>query len=165
MGGIIDGLLVRARLAAGVDRLALQPVWLDQLVAGVVDETPTEGASVTLTAADTLVMVDPTLVQRAIGNLLDNALRYGRQPDQHAIVHISVAGGRVTVADHGPGVDAALAEGVFDRFRTGSAGGNGSSGLGLSIVRWVAQAHGGSLAVYNAEDAGAIFELILPVVP
>jgi len=161
MGGIIDSLLVRARLAAGVDRLAVQPVWLDQLVTGVVEDTPAGGASVTVTAAPTKVMVDPTLVQRAIGNLLDNALRYGRQPDQHAIVHISVAGGRVTVADHGPGVDATLAEDVFDRFRTGS----GSSGLGLSIVRWVAQAHGGSLAVYNAEEGGAIFELIFPVAP
>lgn len=161
MGGIIDGLLVRARLAAGVDRLAVQPVWLDQLVAGVVDDTPAEDASVTLTAAPTKVMVDPTLVQRAIGNLLDNALRHGRQPGQQAIVHISVAGGRVTVADHGPGVDTELAAEVFDRFRTGS----GSTGLGLSIVRWVAEAHGGSLAVYNAEEGGAIFELTLPVVP
>jgi signal transduction histidine kinase len=162
MGSIIDGLLVRARLAAGVDRLALQPVWLDQLVAGVLDETPTDGASVTLTAAPTKVHVDPSLVQRAIGNLLDNALRYGHQPDQQAVVHISVAGGRVTVADHGPGVDESLAEDV-ERFHTGSSGKAGSTGLGLSIVRWVAQAHGGSLVVYNAEDAGAIFVLVLPV--
>jgi signal transduction histidine kinase len=161
MGSIIDGLLVRARLAAGVERLAAQPVWLDQLVAGVVEETPTEGATVTLTAAPCKVMADPTLLQRAIGNLLGNALRYGRQPNQPAIVHISVAGGRVTVADHGPGVSEDFAEEAFDRFRTGS----GSSGLGLSIVRWVATAHGGTLSVYNAEDAGAIFELALPVVP
>ncbi|OLR95285.1 sensor histidine kinase [Actinokineospora bangkokensis] len=165
MGGIIDGLLVRARLAAGVDRLALQPVWLDQLVAGVVEETPSEGASVTLTAAPSKVVIDPMLVQRAIGNLLDNALRYGRQPNQLAIVHITVANGRVTVADHGPGVDAALAEEVFDRFRTTSSSGSGASGLGLSIVRWVAQSHGGSLAVHNAEEGGAIFELILPPAP
>jgi two-component system, OmpR family, sensor kinase len=161
MGSIIDGLLVRARLAAGVERLAVQPVWLDQLVAGVVDETPTDGASVTLTAAPCKVMVDPTLLQRAIGNLLDNALRYGRQPNEPAIVHITVANGRVTVADHGPGVDGDFADEAFDRFRTGS----GSSGLGLSIVRWVAWAHGGTLSVYNAEDAGAIFELALPAVP
>lgn len=160
MGGIIDGLLVRARLAAGVDRLAVQPVWLDQLVAGVVEETPSGGANVTLTASPCKVLVDPTLVQRAIGNLLDNALRYGRQPDQPAIVHITVANGRVTVADHGPGIDGDVAGDSFDRFRTGS----GSTGLGLSIVRWVAQAHGGTLSVYNAEDAGAIFELALPVV-
>jgi signal transduction histidine kinase len=161
MGSIIDGLLVRARLAAGVERLAVQPVWLDQLVAGVVEETPTDGASVTLTAAPCKVMVDPTLMQRAIGNLLDNALRYGRQPNEPAIVHITVANGRVTVADHGPGVDGEFADEAFDRFRTGS----GSSGLGLSIVRWVAWAHGGTLSVYNAEETGAIFELALPVVP
>jgi signal transduction histidine kinase len=161
MGSIIDGLLVRARLAAGVERLAAQPVWLDQLVAGVVEETPTDGASVTLTAAPCKVMVDPTLMQRAIGNLLDNALRYGRQPNEPPIVHITVANGRVTVADHGPGVDGEFADEAFDRFRTGS----GSSGLGLSIVRWVAWAHGGTLSVYNAEEAGAIFELALPVVP
>lgn len=160
MGSIIDGLLVRARLAAGVERLAVQPVWLDQLVAGVVEETPADGASVTLTAAPCKVMVDPTLLQRAIGNLLDNALRYGRQPNEPAIVHITVANGRVTVADHGPGVDGEFAEEAFDRFRT-----SGSSGLGLSIVRWVAWAHGGTLSVYNAEDAGAIFELALPAVP
>ncbi|MCA1655782.1 MAG: HAMP domain-containing histidine kinase [Pseudonocardiaceae bacterium] len=161
MGSVIDGLLVRARLAAGVERLAPQPVWLDQLVAGVVEETPADGGHVTLTAAPCKVLADPTLLQRAIGNLLDNALRYGRQPNQPAIVHITVANGRVTVADHGPGVDGDFADEAFDRFRTGSS----SSGLGLSIVRWVATAHGGTLSVYNAEDAGAIFELALPVVP
>ncbi|SDD80150.1 sensor histidine kinase [Actinokineospora iranica] len=161
MGGVIDGLLVRARLAAGVDRLAVQPVWLDQLVADVVESTPAQDAQVTLTAAASAVLADPTLVQRAIGNLLDNALRYGRKPGERAIVHITVANGRVTVADHGPGIDADAAEEMFNRFRTGS----GSSGLGLSIVRWVAQAHGGRLNLYNADEGGAIFELELPVAP
>lgn len=158
MGTIIDGLLVRARLAAGVEALAIQPVWLDQLVTGVVDETPKEEAQVTVTAAPTTVLADPALVQRAVGNLLDNAMRHGRRPGSEAIVHITVAGGRVTVADHGPGIDAAVAEETFDRFTSGA----GSSGLGLSIVRWVAQAHGGVLRVYNAEEGGAIFELSLP---
>jgi two-component system, OmpR family, sensor kinase len=160
MGGIIDGLLVRARLAAGVEQLAVQPVWLDQLVAGVVEDTPHGGASVTVTTAPSKVLVDPGLIQRAIGNLLDNALRYGRQPNENAVVQVIVANGRVTVADHGPGVDESLADAAFDRFGTGG----GSSGLGLSIVRWVAQAHGGTLTAYNAEVGGAIFELQLPVV-
>ncbi|MEJ3746488.1 HAMP domain-containing sensor histidine kinase [Actinomycetes bacterium KLBMP 9797] len=158
MGTIIDGLLVRARLAAGVEQLAIQPVWLDQLVTTVVEETPTDGAQVTVTAAPTKVDVDPALVQRAIGNLLDNALRHGRRPDAVAVVHITVAGGRVMVADHGPGIDASMAQESFDRFSSGG----GSSGLGLSIVRWVARAHGGMLRVYNAEEGGAIFELVLP---
>jgi two-component system OmpR family sensor kinase len=158
MGSIIDGLLVRARLAAGAETLAIQPVRLDQLVAAVVAETPTEGARVTVTAAPTKVAADPALMQRAVANLLDNALRYGRQPGAEPVVHITVAGGRVIVADHGPGIDASVAAENFDRFTSGG----GSSGLGLPIVRWVAQAHGGQLRVYNAAEGGAIFELVLP---
>jgi two-component system OmpR family sensor kinase len=159
MGGIIDDLLVRARLAAGVEQLSIQPIWLDQLVVGVVEDTATDGAEVTVTAAPTKVNADPALLQRAIGNLLDNAMRYGRQPGAKAFVHLTVAGGTVTVADHGPGIDEASAGDAFDRFS--STG--GSSGLGLSIVRWVAQSHGGTLSVYNADEGGAIFELRLPV--
>ncbi len=158
MGGIIDSLLVRARLAAGVEQLNLQPVWLDQLVAGLVDETDPHGAQVTLTAAPTKVNADPALLRRAIRNLLDNAVRYGHRPDERAIVHITVAGGTVTVADHGPGVDPASVGEAFDRFKT-----TGGTGLGLSIVRWVTQAHGGVLSVYNADEGGAIFELRLPL--
>ena len=158
MGSIIDGVLVRARLAAGVETLAIEPLWLDQLVGTVVEETVDSGADITVTTAPTKVRADADLVRRAIGNLLDNALRHGRKPGQPAIVHITVAGGRVTVADHGPGIDAAMAEERFERFHSSG----GSSGLGLSIVRWVAQAHGGTLRVYNAEVGGAIFELELP---
>ncbi|MFD1150609.1 sensor histidine kinase [Saccharothrix hoggarensis] len=159
MGGIIDGLLVRARLAAGVEQLAIQPVWLDQLVAGVVEDTPAPDTRVTVTAAPTIVRADPSLLHRAVGNLLANALRHGRRADGEAIVHITVADGRVTVADNGPGIDPEAAERAFDRF-TGSGA---SSGLGLSIVRWVALAHGGTLRVFNADEGGAIFELSLPV--
>ncbi|WP_250008187.1 sensor histidine kinase KdpD [Actinoplanes sp. M2I2] len=159
MGTIIDGVLVRARLAAGVQTLEREPVWLDQLVSAVVDETPAEGAQVTVTTAPSRVEADAALVRRAVGNLLDNALRHGRAPGQRAVVHITVAGGRVMVADHGPGIDPARTGAASDRFR--STG--GSSGLGLSIVRWVAEAHGGGLHVYNAEEGGAIFELTLPV--
>ncbi len=159
MGGIIDSLLVRARLAAGVEQLNLQPVWLDQLVAGVVEEAEPQGAQVTLTAAPTKVNADPALLRRAIRNLLDNAVRYGHRPDERAIVHITVAGGTVTVADHGPGVDPASVGDAFDRFKT-----TGGTGLGLSIVRWVTQAHGGVLSVYNADEGGAIFELRLPLI-
>lgn len=159
MGDIIDGLLVRARLAAGVEELTIQPVYLDQLVGGVIEETDPEGASVTLVAAPTKVNADPTLLRRAIGNLVVNALRHGRGPGERAVVTVTVANGRVTVADRGPGIDAAQARQMFERFTSSG----GSSGLGLSIVRWVAEAHGGTLSVYNADEGGAIFEFALPV--
>jgi two-component system OmpR family sensor kinase len=158
MGTIIDGVLMRARLAAGVDPLKLEPVWLDQLVTTVVEETPSDGAQVTVTTAPTKVSADPALMQRAIGNLLDNALRHGRVEGRPAVVQVTVAGGRVIVADHGPGIDPSMAKEKFERFE--SAG--GSSGLGLAIVRWVAQAHGGTLRVYNVDGGGAIFEMALP---
>ncbi|MEU8223503.1 HAMP domain-containing sensor histidine kinase [Kribbella sp. NPDC048915] len=160
MGDIIDGLLVRARLAAGVEHLAIQPVWLDQLVAGVVEDMPTEGARFSLVTAPTMVRADPTLLQRAIGNVLANAMRHGRAPGaDQAIVNVTVADGRVTVADQGPGIDPAVGADLFDAYTT-----TGSTGLGLSIVRWVVLAHGGELRVYNADEGGAIFEIQLPTV-
>ncbi|WP_236796589.1 sensor histidine kinase KdpD [Amycolatopsis sp. GM8] len=158
MGGIIESQLMRARLAAGLRELTIEPVMLDQLVTDVVENTPDDGAIVTVTAAPSQVRADASLIRRAIGNLVDNALHHGHYPGQPAIVHVTVAGGRVTVADHGPGVDPGIADDLLDRFRTGS----GSTGLGLSIVRWVAQIHGGTLNVYNADEGGAIFELALP---
>ncbi|MFB6720106.1 sensor histidine kinase [Kribbella sp. NPDC056345] len=159
MGDIIDGLLVRARLAAGVEQLAVQPVWLDQLVAGVVEDFPTEGARISLVTAPSMVRADPTLLQRAVGNLLDNALRHGRLPGAaEAIITVTVADGRITVADQGPGIDPEVGEDLFERFNSGG----GSSGLGLSIVRWVALSHGGDLKVYNGDEGGAIFEFQLP---
>ncbi|MFV2115766.1 sensor histidine kinase [Micromonospora sp. LOL_025] len=158
MGDIIDGVLMRARLAAGVEQLDIQPIWLDQLVSAIVEQTPAQDARITVTTSPTRVDADPALVRRAIANLLDNAVRHGRQPGSGATVHITVAGGRVIVSDHGPGIDPAVARQQFDRFTSGG----GSSGLGLAIVRWVAEAHSGTLRVYNAEDGGAIFELSLP---
>jgi two-component system OmpR family sensor kinase len=158
MGDIIDALLIRARLAAGVERLSMQPLMLDQLVATLVEDTPS-AARVSVITAPSQVLADKMLVERAVGNLLDNALRYGREPGHQAVVTVTVADGRVTVADRGPGVDPELTdEEMFARFTSA----RGSSGLGLSIVRWVAEAHGGSLSVYNADEGGAIFEFRLP---
>ncbi|TDW98158.1 sensor histidine kinase KdpD [Kribbella sp. VKM Ac-2566] len=161
MGDIIDGLLVRARLAAGVEHLAMQPVWLDQLVAGVVEDMPTGDARFSLVTAPTMVRADPTLLRRAIGNVLGNAMRHGRVPGADlAIITVTVADGRVTVADQGPGIDPTVGADLFEPYTTGGA----STGLGLSIVRWVVLAHGGDLKVYNADEGGAIFEIQLPTV-
>jgi signal transduction histidine kinase len=155
MGNIINDLLTRARLAAGVEQLDLQQVRLDQLVAGVVENTPTNGARITLDTTESIVSADPTLVQRAVGNLLDNALRHGRAPGQAAVIAVSVADGRITVADQGPGLREPLKATPFNR--TGSS----TTGLGLSIVRWIAAAHGGTLQVHNAPRGGAVFQLSL----
>ncbi|MGW6964937.1 sensor histidine kinase [Streptomyces zaomyceticus] len=159
MGRLVDGLLTRARLRSGTATVARQPLRLDQLVEAVVDEAPTQGHRVLVDAEDTVVLADPDLVRRAVGNLLGNALTHGHAPEVPADVRITVArDGTLTVEDAGPGLPPEVADDLFERFRSGS----GSTGLGLSIAAWVAHAHGGTLTTGRGEDGGARFVLKLP---
>ncbi|MFF9854027.1 sensor histidine kinase [Streptomyces litmocidini] len=159
MGRLVDGLLTRARLMSGTAAVARQPLRLDQLVEAVVDEAPTEGHRVRVEAEAAVVVADPELVRRAVGNLLDNALAHGHAPGVPADVLITVGrGGALTVEDAGPGLPPEVAGALFERFRSGS----GSTGLGLSIASWVAHAHGGTLTAGRGELGGARFVLRLP---
>ncbi|MDT9687131.1 HAMP domain-containing sensor histidine kinase [Streptomyces sp. P9(2023)] len=154
MGGLVDGLLTRARLMTGVQTLAREPLRLDQLVEAVVADTPAEGHRVTVRAGETVVVADPDLVRRAVANLLGNALAHGHAPGEAADVMIEVARegreGIVTVTDGGPGLPPGVADALFERFRSGA----GSTGLGLSIASWVAHAHGGSLTATSGGGSG-----------
>jgi two-component system sensor histidine kinase MprB len=101
-------------------------------------------------------------LERAVNNLLDNAVRHS-PPD--GTVEIDVDSTGVRVRDHGPGVDEADLPHVFDRFYRGAnVRGQQGSGLGLSIVRQVTEQHGGSVSAANAPDRGAVFTMRLPVV-
>ena len=111
-------------------------------------------------------VVNAALVERAIGNLVDNAVKWS--PPGEAI-EISVAAvGReahVQVRDHGPGIPAALRETVFERFyRAPEARSQPGSGLGLSIVDYVARSHDGSASVVDTDGPGTTVELRLPLV-
>jgi two-component system, OmpR family, sensor histidine kinase MprB len=105
----------------------------------------------------------PERLERAINNLLDNAARHS---PPGGVVEVIVDGRGVLVRDHGNGIDEEDLPHVFDRFYRGAnARGQQGSGLGLAIVRQVALQHGGSVAAANAPDGGAIFRLLLPIVP
>ncbi|MFE6050022.1 sensor histidine kinase [Kitasatospora sp. NPDC056446] len=159
MGDLIDGLLTRARLMAGVGALDRRPLRLDQLVEVVADDTETGEHRVTVHTEPVVVDADPDLIRRAVANLLGNALLHGHAPGRPAEVLLTVtADGTVTVDDAGPGVPPALADSLFRRFHSGS----GSTGLGLSIASWVAHAHGGTLDVGTSPHGGARFTLRLP---
>jgi two-component system, OmpR family, sensor histidine kinase MprB len=98
---------------------------------------------------------------RAVGNLLDNAVKWS-PPGQP--VEISVDAGEVTVRDHGPGIAEDDLPHVFDRFyRARAARGLPGSGLGLAIVKQVAEAHGGSVVAESAPGGGARLRLALPL--
>ncbi len=111
----------------------------------------------------TTVLARPQMVERAVANLLDNALKYSPSPEP---VRVRVDGGTVEVTDHGPGIDPADQPFVFDRFyRAVSARTAPGSGLGLAIVAQVVDRHGGRVWAGNAPEGGARVGFELPLLP
>jgi signal transduction histidine kinase len=107
---------------------------------------------------------DPGGVARIIRILVDNALRFTPR-DLPVEVELSHENGQaeISVTDRGPGVQSDEHEAIFERFRRGSAQGNGGGfGLGLAIGRELAERMGGSLALEEASEPGARFVLRLP---
>jgi two-component system sensor histidine kinase MprB len=99
-------------------------------------------------------------LQVAVRNLLDNAAKFGPPGAQ---VEVRLRAGELTVRDHGPGIAPADLPHVFDRFyRAPSARGVPGSGLGLSIVRQVAERHGGTVRAEAAPGGGTLIRLWLP---
>jgi signal transduction histidine kinase len=117
--------------------------------------------------AGVCALVDPGPVRQAVVNLLDNALRFG-PAGQTVSVALSTAGGlaRLTVTDQGPGIPVADRKRVWRPFvRLGShAEADGGGGLGLAVVRRVAEAHGGRAWIEDAPGGGASVNLTLPLV-
>ncbi|WP_424534489.1 sensor histidine kinase [Sphaerisporangium viridialbum] len=113
-----------------------------------------------LTCAPTLVHGDPDALERAVANLVDNAVKWSPSGGR---VRISVKEGTLDVADAGPGIPDSDLEFVFDRFyRSPEARAHPGSGLGLAIVRQVAEAHGGTAEAVPCQS-GALLRLVLPV--
>jgi signal transduction histidine kinase len=116
------------------------------------------------------VALDIELFERAIANLVDNALKFSRPGDRIELAaQVDAAGDRVvvSVADTGPGIPAADVPHLFDRFyqsrqSVAPATGEGGKGLGLAIVKRIAELHGGDVAVTSAPGAGTQVALSLP---
>lgn len=119
-----------------------------------------------LDAPDALsIPVRPTLLRRALGNLMDNAERYGAAPFALALAREGDAV-LLRVADRGPGVPPALLPRLGQPFLRGDlARGGGGSGLGLSIAARAARLHGGALLLANDDGGGFSATLRLPAPP
>ena len=138
-----------------------EEVRLDLLVADAVERTRRNRPGVTFTTEfqESVVNGVPSTLERAVGNLLDNA---GKWSPAGGTVEVSVRGGDVVVRDHGPGIDEEDLPYIFDRFyRAPSARGMPGSGLGLAIVHQVARAHGGDVTAEHAEGGGVRMTLRL----
>ena len=143
----------------------LEDVRLDLVAAEAVERTRRNrpGVSFKTDFQESLVHGVPATLDRAVGNLLDNAAKWSPPGGE---VEIAVHDGEVTVRDHGPGIDEEDLPYVFDRFyRASSARGLPGSGLGLAIVRQVAESHGGTVVAERAEGGGTLMRFRLNGTP
>ncbi|MEO6879103.1 MAG: HAMP domain-containing sensor histidine kinase [Gemmatimonadaceae bacterium] len=173
---IVDDLFLVARADAGEQPLRLVPVYLDEIVADCVrDARSLADARGVHLSSDQLPEAptngDELLLHRLILNLLDNAIKYS---PAGATVTVRLAVTEtdicVEVEDTGPGIPPDVQPRVFDRFvRADNARSHDAdtltsgAGLGLSIARWIAEAHGGSLDLDKSSGSGSLFVLRLPV--
>jgi two-component system sensor histidine kinase MprB len=157
-----------AELARGdLPPTAAEPLRFDELVLSAVEAATTHGRSRDVTFATSTtpcwVRGSAARIERAVDNLLDNALKYS--PDG-AVVEVGCSDGVLVVRDHGSGVSDADIEHIFDRFyRSPEARSRPGSGLGLAIVAQVAVDEGGQVSVHHAPGGGALFRFALPTIP
>jgi two-component system sensor histidine kinase MprB len=148
----------------GAVRAHTEDTRLDLLARRVVDRAAARTSRLDFAAdlAPCMVHADPDAVERAIANLVDNAVKWS--PDGARVTVGTAADGTLTVTDEGPGIPAADLPFVFDRFyRSPTARALPGSGLGLSIVRQIAETHGGTVTA-EILPAGTRMRMRLPPV-
>ena len=140
---------------------ALRPSWSER----------GQSVELELLAAHDEVRGDPRQLERVFGNLVQNAINFGPPGQKLRIATQTLELEaprmiRVTIEDEGPGVCEAELDRIFEPFARGSAAAAGSDqgvGLGLSICRWVVEAHDGEIEVLSASAGGARFCVCLPL--
>jgi len=166
---LVTNLLSVTRLESGKVCLNRTPEALDDLVFDVLSrlEGRLEGRQVEVDVPRDLPLVsmDPVLVDQVLVNLIENVLRYTPAGSPLAIrVQSCEREVLVEIADRGPGIEEGECEKVFQKFYRGRLARrrDGGSGLGLTICRAVARAHGGRIAVRPRSGGGTVVELVLP---
>jgi two-component system sensor histidine kinase KdpD len=167
--GLVENLLDMSRLHAGALQLSRQPAGLDDLVALALDQLGPPGSRVRVQIPDALpeVTVDPALLERAIANLVANALRHA-PAGQPPLITASALGDRVElrVIDTGPGIPDTDRERVFTPFqRLGDQDNTTGVGLGLALSRGVVEAMAGTLTPEGTPGGGLTMVLALPAAP
>lgn len=162
---LIDNLLDLSRLDAGSVQARPGPVALDELVPEAMAGLPGDRFVIDVPESLPLVHVDEGLVERALGNILENAVRYS--PADRAVVVSAVAdAGRavVHIADHGPGVPATQKGDLFRAFqRLGDAPAGQGLGLGLAVAKGFVEASGGTLEARDTPGGGLTLVVTLPL--
>ncbi len=173
LNAIIDDLLMLSRIEQESEQgtIPLAPGDLKEIVEGaftsVEYKARARGVELKISAAQKIVTdVNSTLLEQAVANLLDNAIKYS---EAGKTVHVSIerrdGTAAIRVQDEGVGISAEHLPRIFERFyRVDKARSRklGGTGLGLSIVKHIAQAHGGAVSVESTPGRGSTFTIVLP---
>jgi heavy metal sensor kinase len=174
---IVEDLFTLARADAGQYPLSPRDFYLDELVADCTRAARTlalaKNISLQCNAPRELpICADEALVRRMILNLLDNAIKYTPEGGRVSLLCRSEDGKYVlSVTDSGPGIPPDLQPRIFERFfradkaRSRAENDGGGAGLGLSIARWIAEAHLGTLELSRSGATGSTFVAFLPAPP
>jgi two-component system sensor histidine kinase KdpD len=163
---LVGNLLDMSRLEAGAVKAQLRPVALEDVVPLALAGLDPSARRLAVTVPETLpeVLADPALLERAVANLVGNALRHS--PDDTPVrVEAGAFGDRIDlrVIDSGPGVPVAQRERVFEPFqRSGDQDPDTGVGLGLAVARGFVQAMGGSLELEDTPGGGLTAIVTLP---
>lgn len=163
MAAMLDDTLALARSGRGVEEP--RPVDVAALADTVVEEFRALGHPVEMASGERLIAkLQPNLIRRAVRNLVENAVKYGGA----AQVAVRAADGdriAIEISDNGPGIpetELANAQEAFYRIEPSRSRETGGSGLGLTLARAAAQAHGGSLELSNRAEGGLLVRILLP---
>ena len=172
---IIEDLFTLARADAGQYPLILKSTYLDEIAGEVLVRARSLAVckNIMLNSAiehDLPIQADEGLLQRMLLNLVDNAIKYSPPGSTVTLACRREAERYVlSVSDNGPGIPVDLQSRVFDRFfradkaRSRTEGDSSGAGLGLSIARWIAEAHRGQVTLTCSDNSGSTFTATLPI--
>src|SRR5262249_17431633 len=167
---LVNGLLLLARADAGELDIRREPIDLASVASEVVEmfEPLAEERGIRLAAEvanPATIAGDPSRIRQLVTNLVDNAIRF-TEPGGSVTVGVEGVADRaiLRVADTGIGIPAEHLPHIFERFyQADAARASGGCGLGLSICRWIARAHGGTIEARNAPGRGTVFMVMVPL--
>ena len=170
---IVGDLLLLARADGGRVALRREPIDLGRLVTSMADtyQAQVKDRSIELkfeAPVEARIFGDERWLFQAVGNLIDNALKF-TPPGGEVLLKVAPAEGSavLTVRDSGPGIPAGSLDKIFERFYqagTALAPGQGhGTGLGLAITAWIVDAHGGRISASNRPEGGACLRVEIPL--
>jgi signal transduction histidine kinase len=165
---LVAGILDLGRLEAGVERTRSDPVDLRDVATRAVEHLLPQARErridLSLRGGPTTALADPARLERALSNILDNALKFTSPPGSVRVL-VGAATGlpTVSVRDTGSGIPASQLPRIFDRFYTGDRSrSDRSSGLGLTIAKQTVELQGGEIKVRSIPGHGTLVRIVLP---